>query len=177
MKTRLYALAAALILTIMTASGQTKKEMQYNVRYTAGLMFFETHRAVDVSIGYRLNDKRHLGIGTGLHWVEITDDADPERSNGEVTGIPVFVDYTRYLPLRHHQSNSFYFGIDGGVLIYTGKTPLKDDKDDPESRAVPLINGRIGWEITLHDRLALDLGFNGIVSEASAIGVHVGIKF
>lgn len=170
-------LAVALSLMSSIGLAQTEREeggrMQYGVKVGAAGFWYQTHTCYDASAGWRFNEIRYLGLGTGLHRVAIYDDADPDNENGVVPSIPLYVDYIHYTPFRHHRQHSFYCGLEAGGGIYLDKLPLKDST----SRLYPYLNGKIGLDFAISNRVGFNFGLNLLLSDASGLGVAAGLRF
>lgn len=148
--------------------------MQYGIKRNAGVGFWSWHKTLHFTAGWRFDKHHYLGLGSGCDWIDIGNDADPELSNGEVKGVPLFVDYVYYTPFRHFPKHAFFFGIEGGGGIYTGDLPTKDDSQ----RFFPYFNPKLGLDFTIHKNFGLNFGFCEILSERQTVlCVQVGLRF
>ena len=169
------AVTFSLIANICLAQteGEEKGHLQYGIKAGGGGFFYQSHTYYDASMGWRFNSKRYLGLGTGLHNIDIADDADPSNENGVVPSIPLYIDYIHYLPFRHYHQHSFTFGLEAGGGIYLDKLPLKDCSN----RLYPYVNAIMGMDFAISKHVGLDIGLNLIVSDASGLGLTAGLRF
>lgn len=152
---------------------QEKGHMQYGINLNGTGFFYQIYTAVDVTAGWRFNDQRFLGLGTGRHRVEIDDDAEPDNNNGTVTAIPLYLEYLRYFQFKKHPQSAFVLGVDAGGRLYTDRTPWKSD---PE-KVVPLLTAKLGFDFAVSKYFGLTLGLNATISDAGGIGANIGLRF
>ena len=151
-------LTVALLLGAMiSSSAQEKGHFQGNLKGSAlpGI-YWDPHYMADLSLGWRFNEKRFLGVGTGCHWIKQWDDSDPNRSNGFVPAIPLFADYVRYFPFAKHPRNAFYLGMEAGGACYVNELPLKGQT----KRLFPYLNGKLGFDFSIYKNLGVNIGCN-----------------
>ncbi len=148
--------------------------LQYGVKAGTSVGIHCKERHIDVSVGWRFNRKHYLGIGSGYQQTDIYDDADPTNDNGKVPFIPLYADYTYYLPFNAHSNNSFLFGVEVGGGYYPDKTPCKENYDN---RFSPIIKAKIGIDFHIVKTLNLNVGLGALVSDVGGIGIDVGVTF
>ena len=141
----------------ISGSAQDKGHFQGNLKGSAlpGI-YWDPHYMADLSLGWRFNEKRFLGVGTGCHWIKQWDDSDPNRSNGFVPAIPLFADYVRYFPFAKHPRNAFYLGMEAGGACYVNELPLKGQT----KRLFPYLNGKLGFDFSIYKNLGVNIGCN-----------------
>ena len=141
----------------ISGSAQDKGHFQGNLKGSAlpGI-YWDLHYMADLSLGWRFNEKRFLGVGTGCHWIKQWDDSDPNRSNGFVPAIPLFADYVRYFPFAKHPRNAFYLGMEAGGACYVNELPLKGQT----KRLFPYLNGKLGFDFSIYKNLGVNIGCN-----------------
>ena len=140
-----------------SSSAQDKGHFQGNLKGSAlpGI-YWDPHYMADLSLGWRFNEKRFLGVGTGCHWIKQWDDSDPSRSNGFVPAIPLFADYVRYFPFAKHPRNAFFLGLETGGAYYVNELPLKGQT----KRLFPYLNGKLGFDFSIYKNLGVNIGCN-----------------
>ncbi|MCR5130629.1 MAG: hypothetical protein K6C10_04105 [Prevotella sp.] len=148
--------------------------MQYGVKVGTSAGIHCTERHIDVSAGWRFNRKHYLGIGTGYQQTDITDDADPTNGNGKVAFIPLYADYTYYLPFNAHSNDSFLLGVEAGGGYYPDKTPCKENYDN---RFSPIIKAKIGLDFHIVKTLNLNVALGVLISDVAGIGIDIGATF
>lgn len=152
------AILVTLIICMATpCTASSRGHFQGNVKGSAlpGI-YWDPHYTADLSLGWRFNEKRFLGLGTGCHWLKRTSSDGPDYSNGFVPAIPLFADYTRYYPFSKHQQNSFYLGMEAGGAFFIKKLPLTTDTQ----RLFPYLNGKLGFDFGIHNNLGVNVGLN-----------------
>lgn len=167
--------------TVLGAQEEQQGHIQYGVKAVAAGFFYQTQTNVDVSVGWRFNQARYLGLGTGWHRVELYDDAGYfaedgsyyDDNNGRVPAVPLYIDYMRYFVSRRHPCNALYIGTELGVGVYVDKLPLKHY----DSYFFPYLDLKIGWDFTVHNNIAFNVGFNTIFPVPGGIGVSAGLRF
>ena len=158
MKRFLLILAIACIAPVfLGATEQPKGHFQVNLKGNAipGI-YWDTHFAADLSLGWRFNEKRFLGLGTGCHWIRDNVSADPDCTNGFVPAIPLFADYIRYYPFAKHPRNSFFLEMEAGGAYYVDNLPLKSET----KRVFPYLNGKLGFDFSIYRNLGVNVGLN-----------------
>ena len=152
-------LTASLLLGASSVcAAQDKGHFQGNLKGSAlpGI-YWDPHYTADLSLGWRFNEKRFLGLGTGCHWIKESYHDDPDiRSNGFVPAIPLFADYIRYFPFAKHPRNAFYLGMETGGAYYVDKLPLKSET----RRMFPYLNGKLGFDFSIYRNLGVNVGLN-----------------
>ncbi|MBE6332978.1 MAG: hypothetical protein E7070_11910 [Bacteroidales bacterium] len=141
---------------------------------TIGFITNESHYTATAN--WRFSRKRQLGMGLGCQIVEKYIDDEDERgdmNNGHVPFLPIFVDYERYNPFRHHKAHSFLFGLDLGTGYYPDKTLTKEDTD----RWMPFCRGKIGVDFSVYKRLGLQVTADALISEFGGVGLSAAIRF
>ena len=153
----LLAVLTALSTCFTSFATSSRGHFQGNVKGSAlpGI-YWDPHYTADFSLGWRFNEKRFLGLGTGCHWLKRTSSDGPDYSNGFVPAIPLFADYIRYYPFAKHQRNSFYLGMEAGGAYYIKKLPLTTDTQ----RLFPYLNGKLGFDFGIHNNLGVNVGLN-----------------
>lgn len=173
MKSKFLIIVLLLALFPSITSAQERGHMQYGVNLRgSGIM--SLHAATDILTGWRFNEKRYLGIGTGMHYVEIGGDSDDIIRNGIVPAIPLYLDYRRYVQARRNPRHSRYFGIEGGGMVYVDELPTTDKYS---TRIVPLIGVKLGHDYIIRNNFSIYYGWNFVISEASGIGLDLGLRF
>ncbi len=122
--------------------------------------------------GRRFNRKHYLGAGLGCSFVAYGDDNEPENENDFVPFLPIYVDYTFYLPFYHFRAHSFVFGTELGTGFFPDKMPLKDWDD----RWRCFARCKFGLDFTIYKRLGLQI--NAIIqqTEVTSIGLGAAIR-
>ena len=138
---------------------------------SAGLFVVEDH--YHVKAGWRFDRKNYLGLETGYKRIDVTDDADPSNENGEVPLIPLWVDYTRYVPFRHYVDHSFFYGVVTGCEIYPNQLPLKDD----HTLCTPMFQLKTGLDWRIYKRLGVYASVCIQASEVCGFGCDFGVRF
>lgn len=148
--------------------------MQYCIKSDQGVGLWYYHSTAHVTAGWRFDRKHYLGVGTGCDWIDFDCDADPEQSNGEVTAIPLFVDYVHYSPFRHFEKHSFFWGVEAGGEVYTDQIA----REDVSSRIFPFINPKVGIDLTVHGSFGVFAGTNWIIAESfTVLSINFGVRF
>lgn len=147
--------------------------LQFGVKrgFTFGPFCGEDHNLA--MAGWRFDRKNYLGLVSGLLMTEIVDDADPDNENGEVSFVPLGVDYTRYVPFRKHVDHSFFYGVVAGAGWYTDKLPLKDDN----TRCLPFFQCKLGLDFRIYKRLGVNFGLHLQASDIIGFGCDLGVRF
>jgi hypothetical protein len=139
-------------------TGHFQGNVKANITHVG--IFWDQHYTADICLGWRFNEKQFLGVGTGYHWLK-------PFARGEnhsivdvdyVPAIPVFADFTRYFPSSKRPGNSFYLGLEGGAAWFL--KPLPSESRHPEDKIVPYLNGKMGYDFGISDRLGLSVGLN-----------------
>ena len=172
MRSKFLIIVLLLALFPSVASAQEQGRMQYGVNLRGNIHFFQAHSATNFMAGWRFNEKRYLGLGTGLDFVYISSDEDP--SNGKVPAIPLYLDYRRYVKAKRNPRHSRYFGIEGGGMVYVDELPTTDEYS---TRIVPLIGVKLGHDYIIRNNFGIYYGWNFVISEASGIGLDLGLRF
>ena len=136
-------------------------------------IYWHPHYTADVSFGYRFNEKRYVGFGTGYHMIRQYHDPDPRVSNGFVPAIPLFVDYVRYIPSSKHPRNSFFLGMEAGGGYYVKDTPLTSDT----KHTFGYVNGKMGFDFSVSKNLGVILGCNLIWGGGQGLALTAGFRF
>ena len=160
----------------VSAQDYDKGHIQFGARYGGTLYSpFAGEQFEEVTAARRFNRRHALGIGTGLLQVDHTDDGAPWNENGTVQAIPLFLDYTYYIPFRHHDNHSFTLGASIGGAWYVDELPLKNSSQ----RAFGLVRFSPGLDFKLFMRLHLDIGLNiqYEYDDIPGFGAQVGLKF
>ena len=123
--------------------------------------------------GRRFNRKHYLGTGLGCSFVAYGDDDEPENQNDFVPFLPIYVDYTFYLPFYHFRAHSFVFGTELGTGFFPDKMPLKDWDD----RWRCFARCKFGLDFTLYKRLGLQVNTIIQQTEVTSIGAGAAIRF
>ena len=175
MKRRFFILTFILCSVVCTSiRAQQSGHMQYGIKTDQGVGFWYFHQTLHFTAGWRFSPKNYLGIGSGCDWIDFDCDADPTQSNGEVVGIPLFLDYIHYVPFRHFPQHSFFFGIEAGGGVYPGKIPRKDISE----RFFPFFNPKLGIDFSIRRSIGVNFGFNEIIAESGTVlCVCAGIRF
>ena len=144
-------------------SAQDIGRFQGNIKGSMLGVYWDPHFMADISLGYRFNEKRYIGLGTGCHWIgadysylSSSDSQKVAEQNGFVPAIPLFADYVRYFPFAKHPRNSFFLGIEAGGACYLKGAPLKSDT----TRMFPYLNGKLGFDFSIYKNLGVIVGFN-----------------
>ena len=160
----------------VSAQDYDKGHIQFGARYGGTLYIpFAGEQFEEVTAAWRFNRRHALGIGTGLLQVDHTDDGVPWNENGTVQAIPLFLDYTYYIPFHHHDNHSFTLGASIGGAWYVDELPLKNSSQ----RAFGLVRFSPGLDFKLFKRLHLDIGLNiqYEYDDIPGFGAQVGLKF
>ena len=122
---------------------QESGRFQGNVKSSGFGIYWGQHHTADISLGWRFNEKRYLGMGTGYHWImpfahgphDVPIDFDYEHA------IPVFADYVRYFPFTRHP------------------------------RKAPYLNGKLGFDFGIGNRFGINVGLNLIWGLGHGVGL------
>lgn len=149
--------------------------MQYGVEYNRGEWFSLTHQSVDISAGWRFNEKRFLGLTSGLEFIEDAHLDGAYDTNGEVPAIPLMVKYVRYKAFRKHPRHSLYFSAAVGGKIYLDDLPCSEVRH----RINPMDMLSMGLDFSIGKRVGLTCGLALIGHEiiGGTIGFNAGIRF
>lgn len=167
--------AAAFAQKDSSSVEQKVKHHQFEVRYGAGIFFYAFSEQLDASYGWRFNKKYFLGMGSGIHWTELVNDADPTKNRGVVNSIPLYVDFKRYFPLGRKKIHSFYMGVDLGPSFFLS-TPFADENGSA-SLVTCLFAFKYGFDISIAQKFSIMVGFNLRFEETAFLGINLGVSF
>ena len=150
---------------------QESGRFQGNIKGSGLGIYWTQHHTADISLGWRFNDKRYLGIGTGCHWIKpFARGANEEPLDFDfVPAIPVFADYVRYFPFARHPQNSFFLGLEGGAAWYLKALP--ENSRYPNDKLVPYLNGKLGFDFGIGNRFGINVGLNLIWGLGHGVGL------
>lgn len=156
-------LAASLMMeATITCNAQETGRFQGNIKGSAlpGI-YWDPHFMADISLGYRFNEKRYLGLGTGCHWIDSdfnsalsSESSKIDEWYGFIPAIPLFADYVRYFPFVKHPLNAFFLGMEAGGAYYINETTHNT------KRLFPYLNGKLGFDFSIYKNLGVNVGFN-----------------
>ena len=151
-----------LILSVLLLAGSVSVLAQDSGHFQGGVkgsafpgIYWDPHFTADISLGWRFNEKRYLGVGTGCHWLKRAS-GESGQSNGFVPAIPLFVDYVRYYPFARHPRNAFFLGMEAGGAYYVKDLPLTTDT----ARMLGYLNGKLGFDFSIYKNLGFNVGLN-----------------
>jgi hypothetical protein len=166
---------------------QERSHFQGNIKATGLGIYWDSHYLADLSLGWRFNEKRYLGVGSGCHWVmpfargphgEIVD-------VGLIPAVPVFADYVRYFPFSRHPRSAFYLGLEAGAAWYLAALPA--ETRHPDDKFFPYWNGKLGFDFGIYRNLGVNVGLNlisgcghgfGLSGEGGhGLALSVGFRF
>lgn len=141
------------------------------VKGSAPGIYWDPHFTADVSLGWRFNEKRYLGAGTGCHWIKPFGRGphDEPLDFDYVPALPIFADYVRYFPFAKHPRNAFFLGMEGGAAWYLKALPEKSTH--PNDKMVPYLNGKLGFDFGISDRFGIHAGLNLIWGCGHGVGL------
>lgn len=160
------------LMLSMPVCAQDEERMQFGVRMDLADLGFNAYSTLNATVGWRINRRNYLGLGTGCHIIDVYHDADPSLGNGSTPSIPIYADYIHYYPLKNDK-NSFYLGAEAGMTIYPGKLPLKGDKD----RTDPYSCLKVGWDFTMKNRFGIFFGPSLKIYRGTCLSLDFGLRF
>ena len=190
MKTFFYktvVVVTVLLAGAIVARGQESGRFQGNVKGSWYGIFWDHHALADISLGWRFNEKRYLGLGTGCHWIKpIAYGPNQEPLDFDYEpAVPLFADYVRYFPFARHPRNAFFLGMDCGAAWYLKARP--ENCRHPEDKIVPYVNGKLGFDFGISQHFGVNVGLNliwglghgaGLSSEGGhGLAAMVGFRF
>lgn len=175
MKTKRLFILLSFILCIASVNAQRHRSMHYSVEYNTGMSPSSTHKSIDVSTLWRLN-QRYLGLASGLDFLE-KDQESGHDNKGEVLAIPLLVKYVRHSPIRRLNRRTYYslyFSAALGGKAYLDELPTSEYTH----RIAPMGMLSMGLYFPIRNRFGLTCGLSAIGHEIGCMaGINAGIRF
>ena len=175
MKFKLTIITVLLCLFSMACNGKDFHGFQSSVTFGINESLDVGSKRLTVSLGYRFNPKRYLGLGCGASWQKGYNMNYPgvPPTTGIHNSFPIFVDYVRNFQFKRNRRHGFLLGAEAGVTWFD--TPIFPDENYVLN---PHLLLKMGFDVSVVNKFGVVFGLNAYhLSSPCGVGFFIGIRY